>query len=38
MDELGEWIATTDDDDDKNAKWSHIYKSYIQGFPIDKLY
>lgn len=41
MDVLGEWVATTDDEDDpnsKDAKWSHIYKSYIQGFPIDKLY
>lgn len=41
MDELGEWIATTGNENDsesKDAKWSHIYKSYIQGFPIDKLY
>lgn len=40
LDELGEWIATIGDDEEeeKSAKWKHIYKSYIQGFPIDKLY
>lgn len=42
-DELDDWTAMVDDkdadeDDAKNERWSHLIKSYIEGFPIDQLY
>ena len=39
-DELGEWEAMITDDpaEIKEVKWKHLYKSYIEGFPLEQVY
>lgn len=37
-DELDDWTAMVEDDDDQDERWSHLIKSYIEGLPINQLY
>ena len=37
-DELDDWTAMVEDNNNQDERWSHLIKSYIEGLPIDQLY